>query len=115
MRSRGIQAGDVVQVVKDCCGHYVGLVYTVRAVEFVGGPVRDVLCGHCGWRAADLAIAWAAEPPPRTLYVAPVAWLRKFAPPAESVEEINRLWEPKRETLKVPVRLYGRIDHDPPD
>jgi len=99
MRSRGIQAGDVVQVVRDCCGRYVGLVYTVQVIEFIGE--RGLHCTVCRWKQGNVLVAYARQPKVMQLQVAPVAWLRKFDPPAESIEEINRLWEPERETLKV--------------
>jgi len=45
MRSRGIQAGDVVQVVRDCCGAYVGKVFTVRTIEWI----HESTYAHCGF------------------------------------------------------------------
>jgi hypothetical protein len=101
MRSRGIQAGDLVQVVHDCCGSYVGLIYTVRSLIFVADSA-SLNCQYCGWHGKELLAAWNNDTWPARPAIAPAVWLRKFEPPAESISEINRLWEPRRETIKVP-------------
>lgn len=99
MRSRGIQAGDIVQVVRDCCGRYLGLVFTVEKLEYIRVPLH---CQHCGWKhEGELLVAWIKDRLP-LMMISPAAWLKRFEPPAESIAEINRLWEPKRETIKVP-------------
>ena len=107
MRSRGIQAGDVVQVVRDCCGVYLGTVYIVRTIEFISEPVF-LHCAHCRYAMTATLAVWGAKDDHTRMRVAPIAWLRKLEPPAESIEEINRLWEPRRETIKVPVRATGK-------
>ena len=100
MRSRGIKAGDVVAVVHDCCGHYLGLVYTVGSLTYVSDPAT-LNCMYCGWHAEELLAAWNADRPTARPAIAPVAWLRKLEPPAESADEIARLYQPgpKEEVL----------------
>jgi hypothetical protein len=102
MRSRDLKAGDVVVVTRDCCSHYLGLVFTIEAIEYIAPP-RALHCQHCGWASLEdhALVAWTKDGAPK-MVVAPVAWLRRLDPPAESVEEINRLWEPKRDLIKVP-------------
>ena len=93
MRSRGIQAGDVVQVVRWPHEHsdgQLGHVFTVLAI---------VPMAHCGVCGIEIGPCASREP-----FVAlPLAWLKRLDPPAESIEDINRLWEPERETLKIPA------------
>jgi hypothetical protein len=101
MRSRGIKAGDMVQVVRDCCGAYLGLVFTVQRLSYVAAH-ESVHCPHCKWHAIEILLAFNTIEDLSRPRCAPVSWLRKFEPPAESIAEINRLWEPKRETIKVP-------------
>ena len=94
MRARGIKAGDVVQVIRDCCGTYVGMVYVVRTIEFLAEPTF-VHCAHCGWGASTVTVAHNDRASRSLPALAPVAWLKRFEPPAEPASEVERLYRPK--------------------
>lgn len=92
-----IARGDVVQVVKDCCGKYVGMIFTVGHVSFLGCG-HELRCNLCLRAATNLFIVnnrdWVDG---ATIRSYPRDWVKKIEPPAESIEEINRLFLPKVE------------------
>ena len=102
MRARGIKAGDIVQVVRDCCGQYLGAVYRVASIEFISDP-RTLRCRACGFEAEGLLTAWNEAGTERLPALAPVAWLRRFEPLAEPAAETDRIYRasPVPETVVI--------------
>jgi hypothetical protein len=80
--SEPIKAGDLVVVVHDCCGHWLGKVFTVRNV----GRESDLLeCGVCAFKSenySDLAFNahWSRK---GQVWCAPTSWLKRIPPLSE--------------------------------
>lgn len=86
--SEEICAGDLVMVIKDCCGIYLGLIRKVRKVFH---HPSECVCGTCSFSVSNLVLAefeMAAR-----LHIAPVMWLKKINPPpiAQDVETREEL------------------------
>jgi len=98
-----IGPGDVVEVVRDCCGSYVGAVFTVGHVESMS-PMWYARCNCCYHLMSGLDMACSA--PGEIVmgyerFLVPIPWLRKLEPPKESIDEINRLWHPNPEEVEA--------------
>ena len=75
-----IKPGDLVMVVRDCCGHWVGQVFTVGPIDS-----RWSYCPHCSAQIFYQAIAFNGDAVPGIpgIACAPTAWLRRLLPPGE--------------------------------
>lgn len=94
--SEPIKAGDLIQVVRSCCGVFVGHVWIVEKV----GPLRaNVLeCNACNFSSNSPGLlAFNDHWQPGTAWVLPVAWLKRIPPLSEL--EVER----RDETLKEPA------------
>ena len=81
-----IKAGDLVMVVRwPCCGHGLGAIFQVKSVFTYPRGARPI-CVRC-WTVHD------HEPVADALYpfhLAPISWLKKIDPPAESERAEHR-------------------------
>ena len=74
-----IAPGDLVQIVRDCCGIYVGQTFFVA--RMMGASLHR--CQTCGYKS-EQALVYTGQPQNgfNACYV-PLAWLKKFPPLAE--------------------------------
>ena len=86
-----IGPGDLVVVVRDCCGHWLGQTFTVERVHIVFWPNTGD-CPHCGFvkhgtfYAVDSADKSACND--GKMAFAPRDWVKKIPPLAE-LEDIH--------------------------
>ena len=74
-----IVPGDLVVVVRDCCGAYLGCVFTVG--EIIHPPAVD--CNHCNALIHQTQCAINADYREGSrVYCQPTSWLLKIDPPA---------------------------------
>lgn len=74
-----IKVGDLVYVYKDCCGLYLGFVFTVYEII----PLRKgdtISCTFCSYRREEAGLLLALPNYRRAFTFVPVEWLKKFRP-----------------------------------
>lgn len=82
----GIAAGDMVMVVRDCCGRYLGQVFRVQEVH----PESAWICGGCNGRGVNPTAIHPNCPQPELGPVYPLPWLRKLPPLDEPEHEVRK-------------------------
>jgi hypothetical protein len=89
---RPIQVGDLVQVVRDCCGHWLGSVFTVGSFT----NAVKVECNFCppGYPTQTVVAIRSGR---ARMYCCPLPWLKRI-PPLSELEG-----EKKDEQLKEPA------------
>jgi hypothetical protein len=76
-----IKSGDIVMVVRDCCGRWVGKVFTAGEDLFGEG-----YCEHCKYSTNDRSVRnpeWASI---GQIFAMPVKWLKRIKP----LDELER-------------------------
>lgn len=74
-----ITPGDLCIVVRDCCGHWLGAIRTVRSIRRIDGILWCDKC-HRSWDGITIAeLGEFGE-----LHRTPVSWLKRIKPLSES-------------------------------
>ena len=76
MSERAIEKGDLVCVVRDCCGNWLGRVFV--AGEFIYTPV--LLCDKCNYRGENATVTLAQT---AGMYCMNLPWLKRIPPLSE--------------------------------
>ena len=81
--SAPIKRGDLVVVVRDCCGNYLGHTFTTAETRVGRG---NVYCEMCGFYHADGTLFFRRAGTRRGY---PAAWLKRI-PPLQKSETVKR-------------------------
>ena len=88
MNDRPIQPGDLVQVVRDCCGAHLGFTFTVRSIHPPRIDGHYWFCDQCGGKytgtvAENGDVHAPIELKPPAVVFAPLPWLKRIPPLSE--------------------------------
>jgi hypothetical protein len=75
-----ISVGDLVMVVRDCCGQYLGLTFRV---EKVWTPSQGVICTECRVDFGSISVAETGMPKGIPAGRLPLSWLKRIPPLSE--------------------------------
>lgn len=82
-----IKPGDLVQVVKSCCGQALGLIFTVSHFHT---DDKNLRCYDCGHREGAFTEVHATAPFGDDFDYAPLHWLKRIPPLSELEGEERR-------------------------
>jgi hypothetical protein len=86
---RDIKVGDLVMVVRDCCGKWVGRTFPVGPIKFE--DPRN--CDYCRSDLSGMAFVgngWFSKVDGKTHYAMPRQWVKRIPPLSELENEKNK-------------------------
>jgi hypothetical protein len=75
-----IKSGDIVMVIRDCCGHWVGKVFTAGEDLFGEG-----YCEHCNYSKIERSVKNPEWSEIGQIFALPAKWLKRI-PPLDELE-----------------------------
>jgi len=83
VKDQTINPGDLVYVARDCCGHWLGRIFTVGHAAG-----REAHCDYCRLLVQEPLVVNAEFLQRPGMYCAPLSWLRRI-PPLSELENID--------------------------